>query len=644
MTRFARLAPLLLLAACADRIPTSVTPPPDLGDATRLECRADVAARTVACTSAAPHLPNGVSAAVLGGQGLNVRVLNTAVAYDSVTFSTRVTLENLVAQALGTEDGFTPSAEGVRVFFGVAPEVTLGSGTVTVANADGQGFFMEAEQDFFQYDGILAPGDTTPAKEWRFDMPPSVEGFTFEVYVAARVAHEVGWIGVSPPMPSVGVGEAMHLAATVHGVSGRPLPGQIVAWSSSDPSVVAVTPDGTVTGMKIGFATVTAESNGRTGRAVVHVGASTGDGVPPTVRDFSFSPARVDADGVDSVTVTVRVADPGAGVQSMGMSFASPTAQHGHTCYALEPVSGTREDGVFQCRLAVRTFSEGGVWRVRNLTVSDQAGNSRMAAAQHLDDAGVSTSLYVRSAAPDVAAPALVSFAFAPDSVVAGAADSVAVEMGVTDAGVGVMQAGLRIVSPSGTQVVYCTTVAPAAGTVHDGTYACRLAIPAGAEAGDWRVETVSVMDSVNNSRTLHTRLLAEAGFPTRLHVTSPGADVTPPVLAGLSFTPGSVAADGVDSVTVTMRLTDAGVGVERAVVSFISPSGSTSTACHALEPVSGTRGDGVFSCRLAVPAGAETGTWAIYYLQAYDRVNNFFTLTRATVEAAGFPATLTVH
>jgi hypothetical protein len=92
---------------------------------------------------------------------------------------------------------------------------------------------------------------------------------------------------------------------------------------------VAAAADGTVTGAAIGFATVTATSNGRTGRAVVHVGSAAGDGVPPTVRAFSFSPARVDADGADSVTVRVRVTDPGAGVGSVAVAFGSPTAETG---------------------------------------------------------------------------------------------------------------------------------------------------------------------------------------------------------------------------------------------------------------------------------------------------------------------------
>lgn len=356
-------APLLLAAAaCADHAPTSPVPAPlvPAGSAARIACHADVRAAVMSCAPAEPGLAGGASAAVLGGQGVNVRLRNTNVVYDDEVFSTDVAVENLVAQALGTADGVTPSPEGVRVYFHIAPQATRGEGAVSVANADGQAFFTEANQDFFRYAGILAPGDTTPPKPWRFHMPESVDAFSFQVYVAGAVRHEVGWIGVSPAVPGLGVGEAMPLAATVHGVSGRPLPGHIVTWSSSDSSVVAVAADGTVTGVAPGWATVTATSNGRAGSAVVHVGSSAGDGVPPTVRTLSFSPARVNADGVDSVTVDVHVADAGTGVASVSAAFGSPTAEHGTTCFGLAPASGTRANGVFRCRVAIRTFPRPG--------------------------------------------------------------------------------------------------------------------------------------------------------------------------------------------------------------------------------------------------------------------------------------------
>jgi hypothetical protein len=639
------LAPLLLLAAaCADRTPTAVPAPatPPAG-AALVACHADVRALAMTCTAAGPGPTGGASAAVLGGQGVNVRLRNTGVAYEDGVFRTDVTVENLVAQALGTADGVTPSPEGVRVFFSVPPQATRGTGEVTVANPDGQGFFTAAGQDFFRYPGILAPGDTSAARQWRFNMPDSVDAFSFQVYVAAAVAREAGWIGVSPPVPSLGVGQAMQLAATVHEVSGRPVPGQAVAWSSSDTSVATVAADGTVTGVRVGSVTVAATSGTRTGSAVVQVGSASGDGVPPTLRGLSVSPARLNVDGADSVAVDIHLSDGGTGAHSVAIWFVGPQAQHERACAAFEPVSGTRAEGVFRCHVAIPRHSEGGVWRVGYVDMSDRAGNPRITGTAALEAAGVRTSLFVRSAAPDLTAPTVVSTAFSADSVTADGLDSLGVQVEVADAVAGVHYTEVRFASPSGQQSAECIAPGPAAGTVRAGTFACRMALPAGAEAGTWTVTYVLAVDSVGNRRTLYTEALQAAGFRTTLHVSSAANDVTPPVLHGFSLSPGFVGANGLDYVTVTMQLADAGVGVREAGVDFTSPSGSGHVACAAFTPASGTRNDGTFQCRLYVPAGAETGTWTLVYVEAYDLAGNGASLGRAELEAAGYPTTLLV-
>ncbi|HEX6037401.1 MAG TPA: hypothetical protein VFZ20_05160, partial [Longimicrobium sp.] len=131
---------LLTLAACSDRNPAS---PPD-GPAplppsalAAVTCTASVADGTVACGGANGVSVPGVNAAVIGGQGVYVRLASSGASYDGAdTFRVNVTVENLMPQALGTSDGVTPSADGVRVFFASGPTATGGSGPVAVANED----------------------------------------------------------------------------------------------------------------------------------------------------------------------------------------------------------------------------------------------------------------------------------------------------------------------------------------------------------------------------------------------------------------------------------------------------------------------------------------------------------------------------
>ncbi|HEU4454685.1 MAG TPA: hypothetical protein VFR81_16575 [Longimicrobium sp.] len=190
-------------AACSDRHPAplpeipGVEVPPPVHAA--LRCRMDVRARKLACAPAAPETAPGLSPLIVGGQGTNVLLASTGTSYDSTTQVLRsdVTVQNLMAQALGTTDGAFPAPEGVRVFFHSGPVVTEGTGEVSVANADGEATFTSGAQPYFQYAGMLATGSTSAPREWRFEVPSTVVFFSFTVFVAAPVA--------GPEAPSAGI-------------------------------------------------------------------------------------------------------------------------------------------------------------------------------------------------------------------------------------------------------------------------------------------------------------------------------------------------------------------------------------------------------------------------------------------------------
>jgi len=126
----------------------------------------------------------------LGGQGTYVQLASSSTAYDgSNSFTSRVALRNLSGQPMNTANGTTADTGGVKVFFNSGPDVTGGTGTVTVANADGTGMFTGTAQPFFEYSGgvVLLSGATTPAKTWQFNVPSSVTSFVFTVYVTTQI-------------------------------------------------------------------------------------------------------------------------------------------------------------------------------------------------------------------------------------------------------------------------------------------------------------------------------------------------------------------------------------------------------------------------------------------------------------------------
>ncbi len=186
--------PLVLLgSACSDRdlagprvVAGPASPPPASAVAV-LECSANVASRSVTCTRPSPA--GGASAAIFGGQNSNVKLTSSNVSYDPAdsVFQFDVTVQNLLAEKIGTPDGVTPDSAGIRVFFAAGPTVTSGTGSASVENADDAAAFTGTNQLFFQYDTVLAAGEVSSPRAWQLHVDPGVGTFTFGLYVSTAV-------------------------------------------------------------------------------------------------------------------------------------------------------------------------------------------------------------------------------------------------------------------------------------------------------------------------------------------------------------------------------------------------------------------------------------------------------------------------
>ena len=174
---------LLLLAACADGVTTGAVPPqpgPPPEALAVLSCTVQVHGATASCQPYDPAA--GVQAnRIIGGQGVNVRLASTNLAYNAAdsVFSMDVTVQNLLLQRMGTDDGVV--TDGVYVFFYSGPFAT--NGTVEVHNPDGRAFFTSGDQPYYLWPEVLAQNAVSQAKRWEFKVPPQVASFRFYVYL-----------------------------------------------------------------------------------------------------------------------------------------------------------------------------------------------------------------------------------------------------------------------------------------------------------------------------------------------------------------------------------------------------------------------------------------------------------------------------
>lgn len=178
----------LFTAACTDGPAGIVTAPAPTAasPAEALSCTITVRTGELTCADPGVEPAPGVSRTIYGGQNSLVRLTSANANSSGGIFEVDVTVTNLLAgQAIGTVDGVTPHPAGIRVFFSNGPTAPA-AGDVSIANADGDAFITAADQPYFQYDQVLAPGATSAAKPWRFNVGPDVHTFSFTVWISTE--------------------------------------------------------------------------------------------------------------------------------------------------------------------------------------------------------------------------------------------------------------------------------------------------------------------------------------------------------------------------------------------------------------------------------------------------------------------------
>ena len=211
---------------------------------------------------------------ILGKQGIYVDIVTNNVNYDGGTgdFTFNAQVRNRIPQALGTADGTTLEATGVRVFFNSGPTATGGSGLVTVPTPDGTATFTGPNQPYYQYNEVLSQFELSPTKQWKLNMPNTVTTFAFTLLVNGAVKFPDGYIDLQPDPHTIAPGAQRQMTAFVRNANGEAIPGAVVTWASADPNVFVIDAStGLVTGVKSGVANVMATSGTKVGSAAFTV-------------------------------------------------------------------------------------------------------------------------------------------------------------------------------------------------------------------------------------------------------------------------------------------------------------------------------------------------------------------------------------
>lgn len=277
----------LVLSACVDRDnPAAPGRPPGVDPARppaepvllqAIDCEADMRTRQVRCRNRAggDGLPSYL---IVGGQNTYVTLSSANPNYDAGTgaFTMDVTVRNLIPQPLGTADStaaLAPDANGVRVFFSTPPVATAGSGAIDVVE-DGQALFLSAGQDYYQYNTVLEQFEVSAPKTWQFNVPSTVETFTFAVLVAAAVPWPDGYVLITGNF-NVRSGSDRQLTARAYNVVGEEDPAATsFTWMALDSTRAEVDAAGLTHGQRAGATQIVATEVGgpaRHGTVVMNV-------------------------------------------------------------------------------------------------------------------------------------------------------------------------------------------------------------------------------------------------------------------------------------------------------------------------------------------------------------------------------------
>ncbi len=418
------------------------------------------------------------------------------------------------------------------------------------------------------------------------------------------------------------------------------------------------------------------------------------DTAAPIIESLEVSLAKVNTtDGEQKVLITMHLKDDVSGINNVSLNFASPSGnsirsaglflnQYDGT-YAVNTnsypyesknalLSGTGTDGVFQAELVLPQYSEAGIWKLSNISISDKINNYNNYSSwnnfEGLNMANIATEILNEATVFDASAPTIESLEMSPAKVnTTDGEQKVLITMHLKDDLTGISSVYFNFTSPSGNNsksagfsfnqydetytisglsYPYEPKNALLSGTSTDGVFQIELILPQYSEAGIWKLSNIQVADKISNySNYSSWNNFGGLSIATEILNEAVASDSGAPTLESLEFLPATVdTSTGNKKVVVKMHLIDDNTGVSSANLSFTSPSGGSSlmagfyfnaftgeypinSMTYPYEPtnalVSGSSADGIFQAELVFPPSSEIGDWKLSSINISDKINN---------------------
>jgi trimeric autotransporter adhesin len=459
-------------------------------------------------------------------------------------------------------------------------------------------------------------------------------------------------IDLSPGSASVIAGQTSTFTAAPKDAAGAAVTGQTISWSTSDASVATVS-GGVVTAVKPGTANLIASIGSVQGTAAVTV--------IPAVASVAVTPNPVSIIIGQTSQLTATLKDAG------GATITDRTVAWTSSNDLIASVSTTglvtsKSVGSATITATVEGRTGSSVVTITPppvATVSVNPPTSSLlvgatgtlsASAKDANGIGLTGRTFTWTSSDENVATVVGSN---ESAVVTAKAVGSATITATSEGKSGTSAVTVTVASVQGVSISPTTvSVAPGAtaqltATVTDGTghvLTGRTVTWTTSDAGKVTVsanagtQTATVTGVAYGSATITATSEGKSGTST-VKVT----DVTPPVLAGLTFTPSTVdVTGGTKTVAVSAHVTDAGgSGASQIAVVATAPHGAFAN-CAANALSSGTASDGIWNCSITIPFGAEPGDWGVLVLVS-DGAQNVSTYTATELAAGGMPTKFAV-